>query len=140
MPGSTSGGMKAFRLQVMLIAARTYITKLISPNRVVISVYNGKKISPEITTSVLAFVSVMFVSIMVFTVLLTFMGLNFTDSISSATTALANVGPALGPEIGTSGNFKNLAWEAKVLLTFGMLLGRLEFFTVLVIFSREFWR
>lgn len=138
--GSTTGGMKAFRLQVMIIAARVYLQKLVSPNRIVVPVYNGKKVSAEITTSVLAFISVMFISIMVISLILSFLGLDFTDSVSAAVSALANVGPALGPEIGPSGTFKNLPWDSKLVLTFGMLLGRLEYFTVLVIFSRDFWR
>jgi trk system potassium uptake protein TrkH len=138
--GSTTGGIKTFRFQVMLISAQNYVRKLISPNRVVVSIYNGKQITPEISTSVLAYLSVMFLSIMLFTLVLSFFGLDFIDSVSAATSALANVGPALGPEIGPAGTFKNLAWESKLLLTFGMLLGRLEFFTVLVIFSRDFWR
>lgn len=138
--GSTTGGMKTFRLQVMLITARNYLKKLVSPNRVVVSMYNGKQITPEISASVLAYISLMFICIMLFTLVLSFLGLDFTDSVSAATSALANVGPALGPEIGPSGTFKNLPWDSKLILTFGMLLGRLEFFTVLVIFSRDFWR
>jgi len=138
--GSTTGGIKTFRFQIMLIASRNYLRKLISPNRVVVSIYNDKQITPEISAAVLAYLSVMFISIMLFTLVLSFFGLDFIDSVSAATSALANVGPALGPEIGPAGTFKNLAWESKLLLTFGMLLGRLEFFTVLVVFSRDFWR
>jgi len=138
--GSTTGGIKAFRIQIMIITSRNYLRKLISPNRVVVAVYNGKKLPTEISTAVLAYLSVMFISIMLFTLVLSFFGLDFIDSVSAATSALANVGPALGPEIGPAGTFKNLAWESKLLLTFGMLLGRLEFFTVLVVFSRDFWR
>ncbi len=138
--GSTTGGIKTFRFQVMLISARVYLRKLITPNRVVVAMYNGKKLTPDISTSVLAYLSVMFLSIMLFTLVLSFFGLDFIDSVSASVSALANVGPALGPEIGPAGTFKNLAWESKLVLTFGMLLGRLEFFTVLVIFSRDFWR
>jgi len=138
--GSTTGGMKTFRLQVMIITSRNYLKKLVSPNRVVVSVYNGKQITPEISASVLAYISLMFICIMLFTLVLSFLGLDFTDSVSAATSALANVGPALGPEIGPSGTYKNLPADSKLLLTFGMLLGRLEFFTVLVVLSRDFWR
>ena len=137
--GSTTGGIKTFRLQVMLISARNYLRKLVSPNRVAVNVYNGKQLSPDISTSVLAYLSIMVLSIMIFTVVLSFMGLGFIEAVSAATSALANIGPALGPEIGPAGTFTNLPDKAKVFLTFGMLLGRLEFFTVLVVFSREFW-
>ncbi len=138
--GSTTGGIKAFRIQVMLIASRNYLRKLVSPNRVVVPVYNGKQLPTEISTSVLAYISVMFISIMVFTVVLSFFGLGFVEAVSAATSSLTNVGPALGPQIGPAGTFAELPDNAKLLLTSGMLLGRLEFFTVLVVFSRDFWR
>ena len=138
--GSTTGGMKTFRLQIMLLTTRNYIRKLMSPNRVVISLYNGKKVTTEISASVLAYVSVIFASMMLSTLVLSFFGLDFIDSVSASISALGNVGPALGPNIGPSGTFQALPWESKIVLTFGMLLGRLEFFTVLVLFSRDFWR
>ena len=138
--GSTTGGIKAFRLQVMLMVARNYIRRLMSPNRVVVATFNQKLVTNEIATSVLAYVTVMFASVMIFTVSLSFFGLDFITSLSGALTSLANVGPALGPTIGPAGNFSTLPDGAKVLLIFGMLLGRLEFFTVLVVLDRDFWR
>ncbi len=138
--GSTTGGMKAFRLQVMLLSSFNYIRQLMSPNRVVVATYNGKQITGDIASSVLAYLSVMFASVMIFTVTLSFFGLDFITSLSGALTALANVGPALGPQIGPAGNFGALPDGAKVVLVVGMLLGRLEFFTVLVVLSRDFWR
>jgi trk system potassium uptake protein TrkH len=138
--GSTTGGIKAFRLQVMLMVALAYIRQLMSPNRVVVATFNEKRITGDIATSVLAYVTVMFVSVMIFTVSLSFFGLDFITSLSGALTSLANVGPALGPTIGPAGNFSTLPDGAKVLLIIGMLLGRLEFFTVLVVLNRDFWR
>ncbi|HHI81898.1 MAG TPA: potassium transporter TrkH, partial [Rhizobiales bacterium] len=102
--------------------------------------YNGKKVTADISTSVLAYVSVIFAFVMLITIVLAFLGLDFADSITAAITSLSNVGPALGPNIGPLGNFQPLPWESKLVLTFGMLLGRLEFFTILVLFSPEFWR
>ena len=67
------------------------------------------------------------------------LGLNFITAISGAATAICNVGPGLGDAIGPSGNFGSLPETAKWLLSIGMLLGRLELFTVLVIFSPAFW-
>ncbi|MGI9463463.1 MAG: TrkH family potassium uptake protein, partial [Aestuariivirgaceae bacterium] len=138
--GSTTGGMKTFRLQVMLMSASNYIRRLMSPNRMVVATYNGKQITSDIATSVLAYLSVMFASVMIFTVALSFFQLDFITSLSGALTALANVGPALGPQIGPTGNFGGLPDGAKFILAVGMLLGRLEFFTVLVVLSRDFWR
>jgi len=68
------------------------------------------------------------------------LGLDFLTAISSAATAIANVGPALGPVVGPAGNFQSLPDAAKWLLAGGMLLGRLELFTVIVLFTRSFWR
>jgi len=68
------------------------------------------------------------------------LGLDFMTAISSAATAISNVGPGLGPITGPAGNFQSLPDAAKWLLSIGMLLGRLELFTVLVLFSRDFWR
>ncbi len=138
--GSTTGGIKMFRLQVMLITARNYIKQLMSPNRIVVASYQGKQITADIATSVLAYLSVMFASVMLFTVALSFFDLDFITSLSGALTSLSNVGPALGSTIGPAGTFGSLPDGAKIILVIGMLLGRLEFFTVLVVFSRDFWR
>ena len=138
--GSTTGGIKAFRIQVMLISSRNYLRKLVSPNRVVVPIYNGKQLPTEISTSVLAYISVMFISIMLFTVVLSFFGLGFIEAVSAATSSLANGRPGPRPPNRPVGTFAELPDKAKLLLTVGMLLGRLEFFTVLVVFSRDFWR
>jgi trk system potassium uptake protein len=138
--GSTCGGMKTFRLQIMTITAMDYLKRLISPNRVVVSTYGGRQITGDVSTAVLAFVSVMFATVMLFTVALSFFDLDFVTALSAATTAVTNVGPALGGIVGPAGNFASLPDGAKVLLSIAMLLGRLEFFTMLVVFSRAFWR
>jgi trk system potassium uptake protein len=138
--GSTCGGMKTFRLQIMTITAISYLKRLISPNRVVVSTYGGRQITGDVSAAVLAFVSVMFATVMLFTVALSFFGLDFETALSAATSAVTNVGPGLGPTVGPAGNFASLPDGAKILLSVAMLLGRLEFFTVLVVFSRDFWR
>ena len=76
----------------------------------------------------------------VLAVLLSATGLDFVTSVSGAATSLANVGPGLGDIIGPAGTFMPLPDAAKWLLSLGMLLGRLELFTVIVLFSRSFWR
>lgn len=138
--GSTTGGIKTFRLLIMYKTARAYIGRLMSPNRVIVSTFNDRHVTPDISTSVLAYVTVMFASVMAFALVLSLFDLDFVTSLSGAITALANVGPGLGPTIGPAGNFSQLPDGAKFVLAIGMLLGRLEFFTVLVLFSREFWR
>jgi trk system potassium uptake protein TrkH len=138
--GSTTGAMKTFRLQIMTVTAVGYLKRLISPNRVVISAYGGRQITGDVSAAVLAFVSVMFATVMLFTVALSFFDLEFVTALSAVTTAVTNVGPGLGTVVGPAGNFSTLPDGAKVLLSIAMLLGRLEFFTVLVVFSRDFWR
>jgi trk system potassium uptake protein TrkH len=68
------------------------------------------------------------------------LGLDFVTAISSAATAICNVGPALGPIVGPAGTFQSLPDAAKWLLSAGMLLGRLELFTVLILLTPSFWR
>ena len=138
--GSTTGGLKTYRLQVMMMTASGYVRQLLSPNRIVVLNFNNTRVSAEIATSVLAYVTVMFLSVMVFTIALSFFNIDLVTALSGATAAITNVGPGLGEIVGPAGTYANLEPGAKLLLTVAMLLGRLEFFTVLVLLSRSFWR
>ncbi len=137
--GSTSGAIKVFRYQVLLIVARTYLLTLLRPSSVIVARYQGRALPDDIAPSVLAFIFIYLASVAVLTLGLTAFQLDFLTSLSGAATALGNVGPGLGPIIGPAGNFSSLPDGAKWLLSAGMLLGRLELFTVLVLFQREFW-
>ncbi len=88
----------------------------------------------------MAFVSVFGLSFAAFALLLSMVGLDYLTAMSASVTALANVGPGLGEIIGPAGNFSTLPESATWLLSAAMLLGRLELFTVLVLFSPAFWR
>ena len=90
--------------------------------------------------SVMSFFFLFILSFAVMAVALSFMGLDFITAVSGAGTASANVGPGLGDVIGPSGTFAPLPDMAKWLLALGMLLGRLELLTVMVLFTRAFWR
>lgn len=138
--GSTSGSVKMFRHQVMLLMAREQMSRLISPHAVVSHRYNGRRIPDEIFPSVVMFLAVFVAVIGAVTLALSLFGLDLITSFSGAATAIANVGPGLGPIIGPSGTFASLPDGAKWVLAVGMLLGRLELFTVLVIFTPMFWR
>ena len=138
--GSTAGGLKIFRLQVMVMATQAYLKRLASPHRVVSISYAGRPVTSEIAMSVFAFVSVLSASVLIFAVLIALSGVEFTTALSAAVTAVTNVGPGIGPVIGPAGNFAPLPDAAKILLGFAMLLGRLEFFTVLVVLSPQFWK
>lgn len=138
--GSTSGGIKIFRFEVMASLLRVQFLRLIYPSGVFPRTYAAKPLSDDVIGSVVVFFSIFFVCYSFLTILLMAMGLDFSTSASGAVTALANVGPGIGRVIGPAGNFSTLPDAAKWLLSFAMLLGRLELFTVLVLFMPRFWR
>ncbi|MAI10598.1 MAG: potassium transporter TrkH [Rhodospirillaceae bacterium TMED167] len=138
--GSTTCGIKVFRFQVLYAAAKTQFENLAQPHGVFIPYYNRNPIPDEVIMSVLSFFFVFGVTFAVLAMGLALLGLDFLTSISGAASAIANVGPGLGPIIGPEGNYVSLPDAAKWLLSSGMLLGRLELFTVMVLFTRAFWR
>ncbi|RDD61739.1 TrkH family potassium uptake protein [Ferruginivarius sediminum] len=138
--GSTTCGIKIFRFQIVYAEARVQLRRLMQPNGVFIPYYNHRPIPDKVAQAVMGFFFVYTLSWAVLALGLGLMGLDFITAISGAATAISNVGPGLGPVIGPSGTFTSLPAEAKWLLSFGMLLGRLELFTVLVMFSPAFWR
>ncbi|MAH83032.1 MAG: potassium transporter TrkH [Rhodospirillaceae bacterium TMED8] len=138
--GSTTCGIKVFRFQVLYASARTQVHHLLQPHGVFIPYYNHQPISDEVITSVLSFFFMWFFAFSLLALGLGFLGLDFLTAFSSAATSIANVGPALGPIAGPEGTFKTMPDEAKWLLSGGMLLGRLELFAVIVLFTRNFWR
>ena len=138
--GSTAGGIKVFRFQVLWIVGRTQLRHLLQPHRIATATYGGRILPDDIAPSVLAFLFVFVGSTAFLSLGLTAFGLDLVTSLSGAVTAMSNVGPGLGPIIGPAGNFATLPDGAKWLLSAGMLLGRLELFTVLVLFQRAFWR
>jgi trk system potassium uptake protein TrkH len=114
--------------------------KLIHPSGIFIQRYNSRKVSDDIVRSVVAFSLMFFITVLVLAASLSVLGLDPITSLSGAITAVANVGPGIGSVIGPSGNFSSLPDTAKWLLSFGMLLGRLEILTLLVLFVPAFWR
>jgi trk system potassium uptake protein TrkH len=138
--GSTAGGMKIFRLQLSLIILREQTIKLIHPRAVICRRYNGQLVGDDILISAVAFSFVFLVTLAVLTLLLTFLGLDFITALSGIAQSMTSTGPGLGPIIGPAGNFQTLPEGAKLLLCGGMVLGRLEFLSLLVLFSPVFWR
>ncbi|NOX93797.1 MAG: TrkH family potassium uptake protein [Alphaproteobacteria bacterium] len=138
--GSTSCGMKIFRFQVALAALVLYARRLAHPNGVFVARYNQRPLTDDVFVSVLSFFFVYFAAFATIAVLLSGLGLDTLTALSAAGSAIANVGPGLGDIIGPSGNYAPLPDAAKLLLAGGMLLGRLELFTILVLFSPAFWR
>jgi trk system potassium uptake protein len=138
--GSTAGGIKTFRFELLWLSARLYLTSLFLPSRVARPRYEGRPLDAEVINGVLSFVFLFMSSWGLFTVVLGALGLDLVTAISGAATALANVGPGLGPIIGPAGNFALLSDPVKWTLALAMLLGRLEFFTLLVLLHPTFWR
>lgn len=138
--GSTCCSIKIFRYQLLFSAIRLQLQRLQSPRGVFSLRYEGRPVSEDIINSVMAFFVMFFMSLAIIAIGLAMMGLEPITAISGAVAALANIGPGLGPEIGPSGNYAGLPWEAKWLLAFAMLLGRLELMSVFVLFTVAFWR
>lgn len=137
--GSTTGGIKVFRFLVFFGTVRAHLRRMVRPNRVMSEEYGGTRLTPELSFSVLAFLVVYLGSVGVITLALSFFGLDLVTAVSAAATSVGNVGPGLGTIIGPAGNFAPLPDGAKWLLSFAMLLGRLELFTVLVLLDPDFW-
>ena len=138
--GSTAGGVKILRFEILWIALRTQVVRLFSPRRILPLAYNEKPLDTDVLLSVLTFVSLYFGITLLLTILVAATGADLVTSVSGVAQALSNVGPGLGPVIGPAGNFQPLEDEAKWLLSFAMLLGRLEILTVLVLLSPSFWK
>ncbi len=138
--GSTTGGVKVFRFQFLFADALVQMRRLLRPHAVLIPTFNRRPIPEEVLGSVLGFLFVYALSFALLAMALAFLGLDFVSAISGAASALANLGPGLGGEIGPGGSYAALPDAAKWLLSAGMLLGRLELFTVLVLFVPAFWR
>ena len=138
--GSTTGGIKIYRLQVAGMLTRSHFLHLISPNRIATLIYNGRRLPDDVPFSVVAFLAIYMATVGLFTVILSAMGLDFVTAVSAATQAVGNVGPGLGDYIGPGGSFAVIPLAAKWVLAAAMLLGRLELFTVLVLLRPEFWR
>jgi trk system potassium uptake protein TrkH len=138
--GSTSGGIKIFRFIILWVTVKGLLHNLRFPHRVVKQTYDGRPVPMDVQTAVIAFFACLIASFALISLSLSLLGLDPLTALSGAAQAIANVGPGLGAQIGPSGNFESLPAAAKWLLTFGMLLGRLELFTVLVLFLPAFWK
>ncbi|MDT4810340.1 Trk system potassium uptake protein TrkI [compost metagenome] len=138
--GSTAGGIKIFRFQVAWILLKASMTQLIHPRAVIKQQYNGHRLDEEIVRSILAFSFFFTVTIAAIALGLALLGLDWMTSLTGAAAAVSGVGPGLGEIIGPSGTFAGLPNAAKWLLCVGMLIGRLEIITVLVLFMPAFWR
>ena len=139
MGGSTTGGMKVIRV-LLLVKYASLETRRMLHSRALIPVKIGKRLVKEdIVRNTLGFFLFFMSAFIISTILLSTMGLDIESSIGAAASAMGNIGPALG-EFGPTDNYALMPDLGKWILTFCMLLGRLEIFTVIVLFSRAFWK
>ena len=135
--GSTAGGMKVMRFQLMYKQGKKEIVRLIHPNAVLSIKTGGNVINEKIINTVTAFFSMYILCYALTGFALSAVGLDFVTAFSAAAACLNNLGPGLG-EVAT--NYASINDPAKWILSFAMLLGRLELFTLIVLFTGTFWR
>ncbi len=138
--GSTSCSAKVFRYQILFAALWVQIKRIHNPHGVFPLRYQGRAVEPEVVSAIMGFFFVFVGSLAVWAIGLSLIGLDTISAISGSVAALTNLGPGLGPVIGPAGNFAPLPDAAKWFLSLGMLMRRLEFLSVLVLFMPVFWQ
>ncbi len=138
--GSTTCGLKMFRLKVIWEVINVQMKKFIHPNGVFLPHYGEKVIDNAVAVSVMVYVILFLFLILIFTVIFGVLGYDLVTALSAATSSLACLGPGLGEFIGPNGNYQSVSDGFKWVFTLGMLIGRLEVFTVLIVLTPSFWR
>ena len=138
--GSTTCGIKIFRIQILYFFLINQLKKIIYPRGVFIIKYENNNVDEKFMASIISFIYLYIIIFFAITTLLSLSGLDFITSISGAATSISNVGPGLGTIIGPNGSFSLLPDFSKWVLSVGMILGRLELFAILVLFLPSFWR
>jgi trk system potassium uptake protein TrkH len=136
--GSTAGGIKMVRHLIMLKNIKRNFRQLISPNAILPIRLNNNVISSETNRSILTFIAVYFLVFLIGSASLILIGIDGKTASSSVATCMAGIGPGIGT-VGPVSNFAHLPDLGKIILSFLMLVGRLEIYTVIVLFSRSFW-
>tara|TARA_B100002052_G_scaffold102563_1_gene94673 strand:- start:271 stop:1284 length:1014 start_codon:yes stop_codon:yes gene_type:complete len=138
--GSTTGGIKIFRLQILFKVIVQQIKKIIKPHQVINISYEKSTLEDKTILSILSLIFLFIFTTLLVAAILCFLGIDILSSLSAAATAIAVVGPGLSNEIGPSGNFSQFPDAAKWTLSLAMIIGRIEFFAVLILFIPSFWR
>jgi trk system potassium uptake protein len=137
--GSTGGGIKMVRLLLLLKQAQHELVRIVHPNVVNPVLMGGQLVSPRIMQSVIAFMMMYGATLVVLTMLLLFSGLDVVTAFTAVIACVNNIGPGLG-EVGPAVNYGGLSDFQTWVCTFGMLLGRLELLSMLVLLTPQFWR
>ena len=138
--GSTTGGLKVFRFQILFKYILLHFKKMLQPHAVIASHFNGKKIQDSTYESVMSFFFLYMVTFAISALLLSFSGLDFLTCFSAAASAISNVGPGLGDIIGPEGSYSTLSNYSKIVLILTMFLGRLEMLTIFILLLPFFWK
>ena len=137
--GSTTGGIKCIRMVILFKVAKNEFKHILHPNAVLPVRVNKQVISPSIVSTVLAFFFLYIIIIIIGILIMMGMGIGAEESIGCVISSIGNMGPGLG-DTGPAYSWNALPDAAKWLLSFLMLLGRFELFTVLLLFTPEFWK
>ena len=138
--GSTAGSIKIFRWQVVFAYLKKALITTTEPNRLVPLKIGQSNISNEVSSSIFTFLTIYSLSIAMLTLLVSICGFDFVTSFSAVIACMTNSGPGIGNIVGPSGNYSSLTDTAKYILAFAMIFGRLEVMTVVVIFTKNFWK
>jgi trk system potassium uptake protein TrkH len=139
MAGSTGGGIKVVRIQVLLKRARLELRRMVHPNAVLPVKLGQRIVQRDIVFNITGFIILFLMIQTLATLVVAAFGYDMVTSFSAVTASLSNIGPGLAA-VGPTENYSWMHPVVKVVLSFCMLLGRLELFTVLVVMTRGFWR
>ena len=138
--GSTTGGIKVFRIQMLLYVLLKELKRINSPRSIFPTNYNDQIIGEEIINSVVVIILFFLGGIFIISLIFFMNGYDFITSVSAAITSISVVGPGLGNIIGPEESFSNLPSNLKIVLAGGMIMGRLEFIAFFVLFIPSFWK
>lgn len=138
--GSTAGGLKMLRIRITVAMLRAHLLTMFQPHAVHVPMYNRNQIPDNAFASVFVFSAIFATSFFTISLLLGLCGLDFITAVSGALTSLTNFGPGIGPIIGPSGNFSLIGNNTKWVMMIAMILGRLEFITIIILLVPQFWR
>ena len=134
--GSVGGGIKSLRVLIMINYAYINLKKMIHPNAVISLKIGNKNVENDVASSVWGFFSIYVISFVILFLSLLITGMDFESAFSAIGACLNNLGPGLGD---VSSNYQSVSPAGKLILSFAMILGRLEIFTLLVLLTPAFW-
>ena len=138
--GSTSGGVKIFRWQIVIAQLKRAFVTTTEPNRLMPLKVGGTTVSYNVANSIFVFFIAYAFSVAGISLAVALSGVDFATAFGATIACITNSGPGISQNIGPAGNFGGLGDSVKLILAFTMILGRLEVLTILVLFSKNFWR